>query len=257
MNRSSTQLSQGDTSREIGTCGVCDNDQIGVIRSTGRLRKHGPRSAPCTGYNSLPVEGSVRLRDTRASSSADYNDPGETINETSDNGPVESTNLDDTLTDDSESSSGPFAHPIKPSRPILKRIPKGVRGAAASLLNVLITAVLENRTSLKAWSRLLGFASCLSNPPRGGRSRNLTTLLLRQIESYSTESNRTVSRPTCTSAESEPKLPTRLLRSRETTKTNPYQKPEEIAKRATAKLEDGDVRGAIRILKLFRNHCSA
>jgi len=248
MNRSSTQLSQGDTSREIGTCSVCDNDQIGVIRSTGRLRKHGPRSAPCTGYNSLPVEGSVRLRDTRASSSADYNDPGETINETSDNGPIESTNLDDTLTDDSESSSGPFAHPIKPSRPILKRIPKGVRGAAASLLNVLITAVLENRTSLKAWSRLLGFASCLSNPPRGGRSRNLTTLLLRQIESYSTESNRTVSRPTCTSAESEPKLPTRLLRSRDTTKTNPYQKPEEIAKRATAKLEDGDVRGAIRIL---------
>jgi hypothetical protein len=76
----------------------------------------------------------------------------------------------------------------------------------------------------------------------------LTTLLLRQIESYSTESNRTVSRPTCTSAESEPKLPTRLLRSRDTTKTNSSQKPEEIAKRATAKLEDGDVRGAIRIL---------
>ena len=249
---SATQLSQGDTSRdrEIGACSVCDNDQIGVIRSTGRLRKHGPRSAPCGGYNSLPVEGSVRIRDTSASSTSQYNDRGNVITEISDDGPTAPTgsSLDDTLTEDSESPSGvnSFTHPMKSSRPILKRIPKGVRGAAASLLSVLITAVLENRTSLIAWSRLLGFAQCFSNPPRGGRSRNLTTLLLRQIESYATESNRAVTRPTSTEGESKP--PTRLLRSRDTAKTNPSEKPEAIAKRASLKLEDGDVRGAIRIL---------
>ena len=247
MNRlPTTQLSQGDTSREIGACSVCDNDQIGVIRTTGRLRKHGPRSAPCSGYNSLPVEGSVRLRDIRASTSSNNNDRGDIIAETSDDGLIAPTRatLDDSLDENGESSSEQFVHPSKPSKPILKRIPKGARGAAASLLSNLITTVLENRTSLKAWSRLLGFATCLSNPPRGGRSRNLTTLLLRQIESYSTESNRAIS----TSIEIEPKPSTRLLRSRDIAKANPSEKPEAIAKRASVKLEDGDVRGAIRIL---------
>ena len=132
-----------------------------------------------------------------------------------------------------------------PATAILKRIPKGARSAAANLLQDLITKVLENRTSSLAWSRLFGFASsCFATPPRGGRSRNLTTLINRQIDAYSSGSSVTSSQ---SSQQPGALQSSRQLRSR-TTAGEPSEKPEAIAKRASIKLEDGDVRGAIRIL---------
>jgi hypothetical protein len=52
---------------------------------------------------------------------------------------------------------------------ILKRIPKGARPAAAILLTKLMNAVLQQPSSLSAWSRLLNFSgACLARPIRGG-----------------------------------------------------------------------------------------
>ena len=245
MNRSiaNSQRSQNDT-REIGTCEVCDNDRVGVIRSTGRLRKHGPRSAPCSapcsGYNSLPVVGSVRLRDDNAPGTSAQDD----MEDADDADSVSSISAGSNHGSPGADDSGSVTHPPLPATPILKRIPKGARSAAANLLQVLITKVLEDRTSSFAWSRLFGFASsCFATPPRGGRSRNLTTLINRQIDAYSSEIN--VAR--CPSSQPEALSCSRQLRSRAAAGET-SEKPEAIAKRASIKLEDGDVRGAIRIL---------
>ena len=102
MNRSTgltiSQISQSDT-REVGTCEVCDNDHVGVIKSTGRLRKHGPRSAPCSGYNSLPVVGSVRLRDVNAPGRSTQDDI-EDVNDADSSRTPADANSDSSNTDD-------------------------------------------------------------------------------------------------------------------------------------------------------------
>ena len=83
-----------------------------------------------------------------------------------------------------------------------------------------------------SWSKLLGFPSaCLSKPNRGGKSRNLTTLVTNFIRYENVGSSQPVPEVT---------LPRRnkLLKTVD----------EPIAAMASAKLEDGDVKGAVRVL---------
>src|SRR6476469_6814565 len=77
-----------------------------------------------------------------------------------------------------------------------------------------------------------GFLSgCLVCPNRGGHSRNLTTLVVQQIQRYDS------------GAKNEPKTTGGGKRNRK-------QKigDEAVAKRASAKLEDGDIKGTLRVL---------
>jgi len=121
-------------------------------------------------------------------------------------------------------------HPAR--APILKRIPKGARTAAGNLLQKLIRDVLQCPSSTTNWSKLLGFSSsCLVKPIRGGKSRNLTTAIVKQMRQYELGI--------------EPDPPSRTPASRtKPTKTN----DDTIAAIASAKLEDGDVKGAVRLL---------
>ena len=155
----------------VGTCAVCLRTGLSIVSATGLLWRHGPRDNPCAGTGSLPVIGSVQAR---AASSA----------------PTASTPLvtDDTFVDIFDTSvAGPsitFCHP-EISTPILKRIPKGARIQASNLLCRLLREILNNPYNLPAWNRLFGFASgCFSRPKRGGRSSNLTTLVLRQVQKF-------------------------------------------------------------------------
>ena len=119
------------------------------------------------------------------------------------------------------------------SRPVLKRIPKGARAVAAHLLHKLIHDVLLHSSSSSSWSKLLGFPSaCLSKPNRGGKSRNLTTLVTNQIIQYDNDGS------------SQPRPEVTLPRRNKPLKTM----DESIAAMASAKLEDGDVKGAVRVL---------
>ena len=80
----------------------------------------------------------------------------------------------------------PFVPTVSPSK-VLKWIPKGARGAAASLLQSLLLSVTDDPSDISAWSRLLGFApACFGRPDRGGggRSDNLTKVVLRSIAEY-------------------------------------------------------------------------
>ncbi len=116
----------------------------------------------------------------------------------------------------------------------LKRIPKGARGEAAKALLQSITSVLRDPSSKPAWLNLFDFApSCFVKPGRGGKSRNLTTKIIQQIRAYEH------GEITHTSGNS-----------------GGYQQPGSLkadpdvqaARRAAAKLEEGSISAAVRIL---------
>ena len=128
-------------------------------------------------------------------------------------------------------------HPRCNNSIILKRIPKGARPAAAKLLLKLIRDVLQLPTSTSSWSKLLGFSSaCLAKPSRGGKSRNLTTQIVKQIFHYD---------------QGVVDLSSELLGFRPPHRTRPTKTKsydETVAKMASVKLEDGDVKGAVCLL---------
>lgn len=207
---------------------MCHRDGIRIVRTTGLLWRHGPRSNPCTGGNNAPLPGSHRpVTQTGTQPPLD---------------PTSSAELDDTSADlfDSFHSLPPPAapsigHPPRASQ-ILKRIPKGARLDASRVLTGLIRDVVRDTGCGDVWVRLFGFAPCcLARPGRGGKSRNLTTLVIRQIQAYDSRVD-TNSRPDRCG------LPHRVRRGRG------KDEDEEVAGRASAKLEEGDIRGAIRIL---------
>jgi hypothetical protein len=124
-------------------------------------------------------------------------------------------------------------HPPRNTQ-ILKRIPKGARPAAANLLQKVIRDVVLHPSSTACWTKLLGYSSaCLVKPNRGGKSRNLTTTIVKQVREYDLG---TV-----------PSIDPLLYRmSRHFKPSKSFD--ESIARIASAKLEDGDVKGAIRLL---------
>ena len=68
----------------------------------------------------------------------------------------------------------------------LKRIPRGARDAAADQLARTIDAVLNTPNDRGVWEALFAFATCCLNQPseRGGKSRNLTTAVTKQIQKF-------------------------------------------------------------------------
>jgi len=123
-------------------------------------------------------------------------------------------------------------HPVR-SGPILKRIPKNARVYVGNIVVKLINDVISHPTSVTCWSRPLGFPSaCLAKPSRGGKSKNHTTHQVQQYEA---------------GAEISPALSTRQTTAQRCS-TSAKTPEQQIEATAAAKLEDGDVKGAMRIL---------
>ena len=65
--------------------------------------------------------------------------------------------------------------------------PKGARPEIGSLLQDLIRKTLSDLSSNESWNRLFAFApACLSRPGRGGKSRNLTSSIIKQARAFET-----------------------------------------------------------------------
>ena len=108
----------------------------------------------------------------------------------------------------------------------MKRIPRAARHLAATKLARALDDVSEKNDS-SSWARLFKFSRrCLAQPRRGGQRRNLTTVVKRQLED---EADPSFQRDSC------------LARMHS---SDPMQY---LAKRVSAKLEEGDYRGAVRI----------
>ena len=117
-----------------------------------------------------------------------------------------------------------FPPDICKSTRILKRIPRAARHQADSKLARLLDDVTA-RNDILSWARLFKFGRrCLVQPQRGGQRRNLSTLVKRQVDKEADPSSTTF-----------PHRPTL---------SDPIHS---LAKRVSAKLEEGDYRGAVRI----------
>ena len=163
----STRSSQ-DGPTSTGECPTCRRNGITIVGTTGLLWRHGPRNNPCAGTNELPIQGSIRSASSgqvRGGSSVSSDEPSGDL-------------FDASLISPSLS----FRH-LEPQTPILRRIPKGARRPASDLLTRLLRDVLVNTSMEASWARLLGFApSCFATPERGRKSRNLTAVIIRQIQ---------------------------------------------------------------------------
>ena len=208
------------TGTKTGGCPVCGRGGIHVVNATGLLHIHGPHKNRCKGSGSRPLAGfqhatSSQSHSTRVDLSAEI--PPSVVNSTSTPSDVDAVN-----------------HPPR-NLHILKRIPKGARPAATNLLQKLINDVVLHPMSSESWSKLFGFSSaCFVKPLRGGKSRNLTTSIVKQIREYDLESEPHFGSP----------LHTNMNRRNNSSKSA----DEAIARIASTKLEDGDVKGAVRLL---------
>lgn len=226
-------LSQ-EANKKSGTCRVCFATRQ-LHMKDGTVHNHGPRSKLCSGSHQPPLSDSVQLRQstpatvvtmvtTAATSAApEVATPTRQLPSVPGAVPV----LIDTV----------VSHPRCNNSDILKRIPKGARSAAANLLLKLIRDVLQHPLSTTSWSKLLGFSSaCLAKPRRGGKSRNLTTQIVKQIFQYD---------------QGVRELPSESIGFNHPRQTNPPEKKthdEVIARLASVKLEDGNVKSAVRLL---------
>lgn len=133
----------------------------------------------------------------------------------------------------SPQSSGQLSDSL-PSRnycKIIKRIPKNSRERAGRKLASILNAVVAINDH-SSWDRLLRFGGrCLRVPSnREGRRKSVTTALNIQIEE-----------------ETDPPDSQSLGHGRSRSRTRPQDPTKGLAARVSAKLEEGDFRGAVRL----------
>ena len=119
---------------------------------------------------------------------------------------------------------------------ILKRIPRGARDAVAEQLAQTIDAILKSPEVHEKWAALFAFPECcLAQPSEGGkRCRNLTTAVVRQTQRFKEEGVAALEQDTAT--------------ERGPRKRAPLSPDAAAAKRAAAKVDERDVKGAICLL---------
>ena len=192
-------------------CVVCDRTM--PVTKAGVVRVHGPLGNRCTG-SGMPSSLSASINTSpppALPSSAAIQMP-----------PVPRGSSPSSLSE----SLLPLFRATSSAR-VLKRIPRASRHLAATKLAAILDVVTE-KNDATSWDRLLRFSSrCLTLPKRGGRRRNLAAAVNQQLRDET---------------DLAPQAPRRDLRSRSARDPFGY-----LAKRVSAKLEEGDYTGAVRI----------
>ena len=212
----------------VGTCSACRRDGIRIIAASSLLWKHGPRQNQCVGSYTRPLLGSVQAsRIDSSSQPSQQADPPSTdpiSNQGADAGSLTSLTVGNL-------TSLPFT---RTHSKILKRIPKGARPQVSITLQNITLDIIRHPNVESKWSCLLDFAAyCLGQPNRGGRSRNLTTLIIKQSIAFADGTHIRLRKD-----DNETRWPS---------KPRPFD--QSVASRASAKLK-GDVKGAVRLLCL-------
>ena len=123
-----------------------------------------------------------------------------------------------------------FGHPPR-LVPVIKRIPKSARKVCAQLLSLLISDVVCNVDSAEKWNNLMNFSTqILLKPKRGGKRRNLCKLISDRVSKWPRGLVEEKSTAGC-------KVASRNLSGDQI-----------LAKAVMAKIEDGNIRAAVRII---------
>ena len=212
MSQRTWSLSQ-DANKSSGLCSVCRATRQLHLKD-GTVHKHGPRDNPCPGSNKLPLSV-VQVSTCPATQSQ------------SSGLPSVSQSLPSSSSTNQQSITVTWS---PPDLPIIKHIPKSARPACASLLAKLLRECTAHPSVAKNWLAVLNWnASILAVPKLGGKLHNVTTVIKKRIAAFP---------DTVTSDQGSFSHPPK------------HNKPESslLAQAVSAKLEEGNLKAAIRIL---------
>ena len=137
----------------------------------------------------------------------------------------------------SDSTQVRIKHPSLPHR-LLKRIPKAARPQTGRLLTTIINKILNDSRNPTTWQMLLTFgAAILEQPKRGGRRHNLSSAIKKRVDDFQTTWQ--LKRDEIFSENPS------SINNKERSKAADDQA---VAAAVASKLEDGNIRAAIRIL---------
>jgi len=215
--------SQSERHKQWGTCSICFRKLS--LTSANVMHSHG-LNGQCAGSGFAPVDGSVT---TRLSSDLVVEPlaPGSAIT-----GAVISSESETQALLDSV---------VELQSPVLKFIPKASRVLAAEKLSTLLDRVVALPDNIDAWRNLLQFSYiCFGVSVRGGKRHrsSLATKVNKLLAEYSSGfHHQSSSQPTQSSKQH--RRPRRL--------TTAHVDVQQLAARVSAKIEEGDVRGAIKL----------
>ena len=203
-----------------GTCSRCNGEFR--LQSDGNLYKHGHRGNPCIGSASTPITGSIIQSQCIQSQNTNIT-TSQTVHAI-----VHGNQLPISINANTRDVDDFFDHPLH-TQAVIKNIPKSARRACSSLLAKLVQEVTDNPKAGCKWNALMSFApKILGKPNRGGKKRNISSIINKRIVAFPTATEQ---------SEGIKKYNKRSCNSEELR-----------AKLATAKIEDGNLRAAVRIL---------
>ena len=195
-----------------------------AVTNSGVVRTHGPIGSRCQGSGRQP-RAPVSSPLTRGASSSQS--PSASFS-------VLPESSSSRVTVPSQSQPSPFE--AIPPLAVLKRIPRSARPLAASILGSILADIVEHPGSLVSWERLHRFSiRCLRVPPssRTPKHKSLSSLVKQQLKA---ELDPTDVLP--------PKPRKAGSRSGHFAEEDVSQ---QLARRVSAKLEEGDFVGAVRL----------
>ena len=228
-------LSQ-DANKQKGICSVCFAVRQ-LKNRDGTVHRHGSRNSPCPGSDLPPLHNvgtttqlpssSQPNRQTQASTSTAITTAVNTYDVDASQ-PAVSVSL-------SAAKNGPPAEqqPFVPlSGFVIKHIPKSVRPLCAQQLTRLLNNIVHSPQDADQWFILLKWTGAvLGSVRRCGKKHNVASVIRKRISSFD-------SNTTNLSAEAQPVLRSSGLRAPSFN----------IADAVSSKLEDGNIRAAVRLL---------
>ena len=206
-----TQLpSTNSNVRHNGQCIKCL--RVLSLTAAGLLHSHGPG---CPGSGQLPIPGYVQNMSSGLKQSTASFD----------------TTIPSSYAVQSQSPEDIMEMLRQQRRRVLKRVPKASRIPAAEKLSETLRKVISNPDSVTSWSELMSFTfACFGVPGHRGGKRHLSSLASKVNQAIA--SFPTMSAPPVLNGIKPPKRRTQF---------------NDIAARMSGKLEEGDIRGAIRL----------
>ncbi len=211
------RLSQ-DASKASGECSVCHAVRQ-LHQKDGTVHQHGPRNDRCPGSGKPPA---VSYTPPQRSSSTTLTTPPTNIT-------VSQSTVTQPQHQATQQQQQPKLEHPNLSGNIIKHIPRSARPHCAVQLTAAIKKIIAQPEDSTAWSRLLNYGDkLLLAPPRSGRKHNIAnTLKKRTVDATSTAAAHQPPRPRPTA-----RLDEGLA----------------LAMAVRSKLEDGNVRAAVRII---------
>jgi len=201
-------LSQ-DANKSSGTCSVCLATRQLHLRD-GTIHRHGPRSAPCSGSNKLPLD--VVRQPLAASASPSLSATDESFTSS----PLSGTCM---------GSCGIWS---PADCPLIKHIPMSARSACTSHLSSILRSVSSQPESESSWLDLFDWGDSILQPQRSGKRHNLASTVKKRISAYSAGKSRNEERETAS-----------VQRQKQSA-------ADLLSKVVRAKIQDGNVKGGVR-----------